>query len=57
MTRIILVAGLLLIGCNNQPKTNTAHDPASAEAVPGHSVPAEHKMPESPKVKADDSIR
>lgn len=54
MKRIIVIAAVALSACGGQAKTNTAHDPANVEAEPGHSVPAEHRMPESPKVRADD---
>lgn len=59
MNRILLVAGLSLFGCAGQAKTNTAHDAAAEarEAVPEQSVPAEYKIPEPPKVKADDMER
>ena len=54
MKRIIVVTALILGGCGGQTKTNTAQDAAKTEREPGHSVSAEHEMPESPKVRADD---
>jgi hypothetical protein len=54
MKRIIFILALVLGGCGGQAKTNTAQDAANTEAEPGHSVSAEHEMPESPKVRADD---
>jgi hypothetical protein len=52
---MILILALVLGGCGGQAKTNTAQDAAKTEAAPAHSVSAEHEMPESPKVRADDA--
>jgi len=48
-----------LFGCAGQTKTNTAHDEAAehGEAAPERDAPAEYKMPESPKTRADDMGR
>jgi len=54
-----LLGASMLWGCAGQTKTNTAHDEKveAGEAATEHAVSAEHKMPESPKVKADDKER
>jgi hypothetical protein len=54
-----LLGTSMLLGCAGQTKTNTAYDEKveSAEGASEHSASAEHKMPESPKVKADDKER
>ena len=54
-----LLGTSMLLGCAGQTKTNTAHDEKveAGEAATEHAVSAEHKMPESPKVKADDKER
>ena len=56
MMQAVLLGVSVLLGCGGQTKTNTAYDESveSSEASTEHSVSAEHKMPEPPKVKADD---
>ena len=55
----LLLGALFVLGCAGQSKTNTAHDETveHGESASEPEVPAEFKMPESPKTKADDMER
>ncbi len=46
-----ILGAFLLAGCAGQAKTSTTYDETTGSE---HTVPAEKKMPESPKMKADD---
>ena len=54
-----VLAAVLLFGCAGQAKTKTTYDNSaeSGEEASERGGSAEHEMPESPKVKADDMER
>jgi hypothetical protein len=54
--KLSVLAAVLLFGCAGQAKTNTTYDSSaeSGEEASQRGGAAEHKMPESPKMKADD---
>ena len=55
----LLLGGFVLVGCAGPTKSNTANDEIveHGESASGREAPAEYKMPESPKTKADDMER
>jgi len=61
----LVLVGVLLHGCSNQSKTNTSYDAStnnpssvvSSQGAPEREVSPEHRMPEPPKIKADDMER
>lgn len=55
--KLFTLGVLLLFGCAGQTKTDTTYDAKAESGENASEHSAEHKMPESPKMKADDLNR